>query len=306
MDYQAEPVDTHMGDAEILEAFKAMGPLLMPDKYLRDTKEEKDPKKHKREHPQENQTGTTDVAKLVRLMGSILLRLDTDNQLMRKQDSFVFFLQTAAPALLPHLMSKAKEWHTQMKLRTQATEEQPPYTPLRMVLFQDLAIMMEDRVIKLSKAGPEDELWQTALNHGVITAEGSFPFQRWSQLQKTLVPMKKDHITMSRMIKYMEQLKQISTDQTAIQKFHALKPAENQQTVPWILQTGVRHDELQSLLEQLQGSTVWGLIGAAMKPHTQVQSKQCQELQQLLGKGKGKQKGNPSKAKGQGKQTRPR
>ena len=53
-----------------------MGPLLMPDKYLRDTKEEKDPKKHKREHPQENQTGTTDVATLVRLMGSILLRLD--------------------------------------------------------------------------------------------------------------------------------------------------------------------------------------------------------------------------------------
>ena len=282
-----------MGDAEIREAFKAMGPLLMPDKYLRDTKEEKDPKKHKREHPQENQIGNTDVAKLVRLMGNILLRLDNDNQLMRKQDSFVFFLQTAAPALLPHLMTKAKEWHNQMKQRTQAAEESTPYTPLRLVLFQDLAHMMEGSVIKLSKAGSEDELWKTALNHGVITAEGSFPFQPWSQLQKTLVPVKKEHITMNRMLKYMEQLKQISTDLTAIQKIHALKPAEN------------RHDELQSLLEQLQGSTVWGLIGATMKPHTQVQSKQYQELQQFLGKGKGKQKGHPSKAKGQGKYTRP-
>ena len=78
-----------MGDAEILEAFKAMGPLLMPDKYLRDTKEEKDPKKPKREHPQQNQIGNTDVAKLVRLMGTILLRLDNDNQLLRKKHFFI-------------------------------------------------------------------------------------------------------------------------------------------------------------------------------------------------------------------------
>ena len=86
-------------------------------------------------------------------------------------------------------MTKAKEWHNRMKQRTQAAEESTPYTPLRLVLFQDLAHMMEDRVVKLSKAGSEDELWQTALNHGVITVEGSFPYQRWSQLQKTLVPV---------------------------------------------------------------------------------------------------------------------
>ena len=106
---------------------------------------------------------------------------------------------------------------------------------------------------------------------------------------------------MSRMLKYMEQLKQISLDLTAVQKFHALKPAEGLQTVPWILQTGIRHDELQVLLELLQGSTVWGLIGATMKPHTQTQSRQGRELQQLLGKGKGKQTGMRTSPKGQGK-----
>ena len=295
-----EPVDHQMEDTEILEAFKAMGPLLLQDRYIRDPKEEKGPKKPKREHVAETPVPTNEVTKIVRLMGSMLLRLDADQQLMKKQDSFIFFLQTAGPALLPQLMSRAQEWHAQMKQRQSQTDDSPQYVPLRNVLFQDLATLLEDRVHKLSKADPQDALRSTALTHGIITADGSFPFQKWSQQQQTLVQTKKDHITMGRMLKYMEQLKQISMDHSAVQKFHALRQAEGQHTVPWILQTGVRHDEVQVLLEALQGSTVWGLIGATMKPHSQTQSRQAQELQQLLGKGKGKSTTHPSN-KGKGK-----
>lgn len=230
----------------------------------------------------------------------MLLKLDAEHQLMRKQDSFVFFLQTESPALLPQLLLRAKEWHTQAKQRhTQQGEE--TYIPLRMVLFQDLAAMMEDRVKKLSMAGGPDPLWQTARTHGVITEEGSFPFQKWCHQQKALINTKKDPIPMPRMLKYMEQLQAIAKDPTAIQKFHALRPADTQATVPWILQTGMRHDEVQTLMETLLGSTAWGLIGATAKAHTQVASKQSQELQQLLGKGKGKNSGAPGRSKGQGK-----
>ena len=291
-----------MGDAEILEAFKAMGPLLLTDKFVRDPGTENEPKKHKRSHP-EPKPAAQEVTKLVRLMGSMILRLDAEQQLMKRQASFVFFLQTEEPALLPQLVSRANEWHAQMKQRSQTTSDPPPYVPLRLVLFQDMATLLEDRVKKLSIATPQDPLWVTATTHGVLTTEGHFPFQRWCQQQKTLILTKKEPIPMSRMLKYMEQMKHISQDQAAIQKFHALKPVDTNSSVPWILQTGMRHDEVQVLLETLLGSTVWGLIGATMKAHTQVASRQSQELQQLLGKGKGKQNNNPWKSKGKGKHT---
>ena len=103
MDYQAEPVDTQMGDAEILEAFKAMGPLLMQDKYQRDTKEEKDPKKHKRDHHQEPPAGTPDVAKLVRLMGNIPLRLDSDQPTDEKARLFRLLSSNSRPSFVASL-----------------------------------------------------------------------------------------------------------------------------------------------------------------------------------------------------------
>ena len=292
--------DQQMGDAEILEAFKAMGPLLMKEPYIRDKQDEKEPKKPKRHHVPEAHQTVPEVATLVLLMGSMLLKMDSEQQFMRKQDSFVFFLQTATPALLPQLMTRASEWHQMMKQKATQASEDTPYVPLRAVLFRDLATMLDDRVQQLSKETPQDPLWSTARAHGLITEEGQFPFQKWCTHQKALKVTKQDYIPMQRMLKYTDQLKTISRDHSAIMKFHALRQAEEQTTVPWILQTGVRYDELQFLLEALQGSTVWGLIGAAMKPHTQVYSKQGLQLQNMLGKGKGKQT-SPTHGKGRGK-----
>ena len=242
-----------------------------------------------------------EVVKLVRLMGQMILRLDADHQMMRRQDSFVFFLQPAEPALLPQLVLRAKEWHQHMKQQPQPVEAQTDYVPLRIRLFQDLALMMEDRVLKLSKADQKDQLWTVARDHGIIMEDGSFPYQRWNPQQQALIQTKQEHVTMPRMLKYMTQLKEVSRDHTAILKFHSLKQMDGQQTIPWILQTGIRHDEIQSLMEVLQGCTVWGLIGATMKPHTQTQSKQGIQLQQMLGKGKGKHHPSLGKSKGKGK-----
>ena len=301
MDSQPELPDQQMGDAEILEAFKAMGPLLLQDRSARDTKEEKEPKKPKRTHFQGQPEPNMEVVKLVRLMGQMILRLDADHQMMRRQDSFVFFLQPAEPALLPQLVLRAKEWHQHMKQQPQPVEAQTDYVPLRIRLFQDLALMMEDRVLKLSKADQKDQLWTVARDHGIIMEDGSFPYQRWNPQQQALIQTKQEHVTMPRMLKYMTPLKEVSRDHTAILKFHSLKQMDGQQTIPWILQTGIRHDEIQSLMEVLQGCTVWGLIGATMKPHTQTQSKQGIQLQQMLGKGKGKHHPSLGKSKGKGK-----
>lgn len=56
----------------------------------------------------------------------------------------------------------------------------------------------------------------------------------------------------------------------------------------------MRANELHVLLPTLQGSTVSGLLGMSLKPHTMTLSKPAQHLEELLGKGgksEGKSKG---------------
>ena len=106
---------------------------------------------------------------------------------------------------------------------------------------------------------------------------------------------------MQKMLNYVNQLRELASDPHAVMKYHAMTKTEGQQTIPWLLQISLRQDELQVLLDTLQGSTAWGLVGAALKPHTLLQSKQGQQLQELLGKGKGKHqtKSSPGKGKNQ-------
>ena len=95
--------DSQMEDHQVLEAFKAMGPLLM-DKFIRDPAEENAAKKKKHKHQQTPPSTPEGPGKLLKLMGAMILKLDAKNQALRRQDCFIFFMQTAAPALLPQLL----------------------------------------------------------------------------------------------------------------------------------------------------------------------------------------------------------
>ena len=111
------------------------------------------------------------------------------------------------------------------------------------------------------------------------------------------MPTKQAAIPLKRMLAYTNQLCELVEDGDTIVKFHALSKADKIPTVPWLLQISMREDGLQTLLMTLQGSTVWGLLGTSLKPHTLNQSKQGMQLKELLGKGKGKQN-RPQMGKG--------
>ena len=98
MDSLASTVDTQMGDAEILEAFKAMGPLLT-DRFIRDTQEENDSKRHKRNQPQGDQAQQAGVTTMLRLMGSMILRLGSRSTVDEK--ARLFHLLSANRASCP-------------------------------------------------------------------------------------------------------------------------------------------------------------------------------------------------------------
>ena len=141
-------------------------------------------------------------------------------------------------------------------------------------------------------------MMNTAKKHNLLNAEGSFQYQRWNPQTQTLQITNQPAVTPARMLKYVEQLQALTKDQHAVMKFQSLKPSESAKVVPWLLQVALRQDELQILMMQLQGSTVWNLLGLQVKPHNLHQSRPAQVLRELMGKGhqKGHHKGKGPKA----------
>ena len=139
---------------------------------------------------------------------------------------------------------------------------------------------------------------QTTIAEGVLNKDIAFPFQRWNNHAKQLQPTSQAPIPLQRMAKYMDQLMEICQDSSNIIKLHALQTSSDPQKVPivpWMLQVSMRQDDLQIVLLQLQGNTLWTLAGMAVKQHALTQSRQASELQELMGKGQGK-----SRTKGKG------
>ena len=279
-------------DSEMLETFKQMSPLLKMERYDR-PEGDRSHKKHKTAmRPTAESNG--DVTGLLEAMGHLLLKVDAEQQALKRQDSWICFMQTESQAILPALVQKAAEWKQKLMVKQETSEQ--PVLPLRCLLTQHLAETLHHRVTKLAQCTNEDPLKKVALEQGLLTPEEHFPYQRWSSPAQSLRQTSQAPISLPRMVKYSEQLIDILKDTCVTVKFHSLRPMSKEAVVPWLWQISMRSDDLQVLLTTLQGSTVWALLGMSMKPHALYQSKQGQQLQAMLGKGQGKTQG-----KGRGK-----
>lgn len=268
----------------MLDIFKHLSPLLKQEKYSR-PEGERETKKVKREDAQKE--GAPEVMTLLRAMGQLLLRVDADQQALKRQDSWICFMQTQSQGLLPTLIQKATEWKKQQMENASQPDQ---YLPLRCCLAQHMAATMLQRLQQLAQCTETDQLMILAKKHGVLTQDNHFPFQRWNPHAQGLRQTGQQPISLPRMIKYAEQLVDILTDQTVTIRFHSMKPADNETVVPWLWQISMRADDLQVLLTTLQGSTMWSLLGMSVKAHAQGQSKPAMALRDLLGKGTGKSK----------------
>ena len=274
---------------ELLETFGALAPLLR--KANKDPKEDgRDPKKAKTQHKCQETAQALDLPQVVLQMAKLLIRLDVDNNMMRKQDSFVFYMQMEQESVVHALTAKAKSWHHEMA-QQEGTMKTQEWRPLRATLMQTLALTLQQRLKRLYECTATDPLFQTAAHHNVLNTKGEFFFQRWDATSKTLTQTDQAPIAMERMKRYADQFVENTMEAANILKFHSLRTSGDQQMTPWLLQISLRCDELQTLLETLAGCKVWNLLGASLKMHTMHQSHQAQQLQNLLGKGKSAGKG---------------
>ena len=146
-------------DSEMLETFKQMSPLLRVDRYER-PEEDRDTKKLKKDQ-RKNDASNVDANKLLQVMGQLLLKVDAEQQALKRQDSWICFMQTEPRALLPALVQKAAEWKQQLTVKQENTEQ--TFLPLRCHLTQLLAATLNQRVTRLAKCGNEDPLKKVAL-----------------------------------------------------------------------------------------------------------------------------------------------
>ena len=248
-------------DEQLLETFKQMNqylPHLLPANDDAEQTHKKPKRTLQTAPPVQNKD-----KQLVPLLAQLVVRLDMENQTLRRQDCFIFYMQTQKEAILPTLLTTAKDWHNNLANRSEEEKLKSPYLPLRVALAQTLANNLSCRLKKLAQSTPKDPLWQTAVQHGLLNDQGHWSFRRWNVQTQALVNTPQTPIPMDRMLRYIDQLKELVTTQGAIMKFHSLKPNGTGASIPWLLQTGVRQDELQTLLEVLTGNNIWGLLGAS-------------------------------------------
>ena len=273
---------------ELMATFSAMAPLLVQHNQ-KQKEDERGHKKAKTQHRPQQEEPAQALPQVVMQMAKLLIRLDADQNLLRKQDSFVFYMQMEPESVIHVLTARAKAWHHEMSQETPMKTQE--WKPLRVTLMHHLAKTLQQRLQKLYAVPADGCPVSEGHEHNLLNAKGEFFFQRWDPTSRQLTQTDQAPIPMDRMRRYMDQLVETTQEAGNILKFHSLKASGEQAVTPWLLQISLRCDDLQVLLETLLGNKVWNLLGAALKPHTSVKAPQAEQLKVMLGKGKSAGKG---------------
>jgi len=261
-------------DMELMNSFASLGPLLMQaSQYHRSNDDEPNPKKFRNalvkqeEEPGPNQKA---LLGLVKLMAQVIIQHDRAIQMQHKQTCFVLFVQTSPGSALGVLTQQALAWKTQT-----STDQAKPLT-LRTFLLRSVILELQTRLVKLSQSSQGNQIWDTAVQEGVILADGSWPYQHWCHKEKKLIRSHRQPMGMARTLKEVQLLTELLNEEGQVMRFHSLKPQAT--VVPWMIELSIRETEMWTTLMGMTQSTLWTLM-----------------LEQLLTGQKGKSQGNGKK-----------
>ena len=291
MDASMEDSDSTIS-AQMMETFKELAPLL--DQSLRlapNPRKTKAPRRGGPNNPDaaetmQQQKPTGKALQLLTTMAQLIVRHDQEMNSLRRTDQFILFLNPDPTGALHLLIQESAMWKKQMESKSNMLLQ-----PLRQHLVLALLKALSTNAGKIVESKDTDQLYQTSVQKGLILADRSFPFHRWDGTQ--LVIDKKHPISAQKMFQHLTELQEMMLDKEMIVRFHALRAPSDQNTkaVPWRLQINLRSDRAYDLLYQLCHNSVWMAVGATMKQHSLSQSPMATTLQNLMGKSKGRGKG---------------
>ena len=298
MDTVMLELDAH--DQALMQSFQYLRPLLQASsRYIRAKDDEPASKRTKQEDSasqlEEGTVETQNVQKatlhLLRLMGTLLLHHERQLQQVQRQDTLILFIQPGQQGPLPHLEKLAQEW----KELQAKSQDQPPQLNLRTYMLRGLLKEVYLRIQNMASSKKGEELWDRAVERGVLLPDGAWPYQKWDPTAKKLVRSHRAPMQMSRTLHQFAHLDELLATNDQLVRFQSLRPQES--TVPWIIQLSLRQDDVHRILSDLTQNTLWSLYGLSLKAHSQNLSHQAQTLQSLLQSSAGK----GSKGKGKGK-----
>ena len=230
---------------------------------------------------------------MMKVMATLILQHEKSIQLLHRQDSFIYFCQVSPQGAVPVLTQLAVDW----KNLKQQNPDSPAIPTMRTFLFRGMIKEVHLRVQKMGKSRKGEDLWDKAIQRGILQQDGSWTYQKWNPEEKRLVQAAKSALPMDRLLRQLQHMEELLEDNSHVIRFHSLKAQAT--IVPWYLQISMRQEELWLILGELQQLGMWSLLGLSMKAHSQSQSKQAQLLQQCLhqngpknkGRGKGKHQG---------------
>lgn len=277
---------------EVLSIFTNMAPVL---NHLKPpVTDGREPKRAR--HPGENASeAAPQVLQVLQALTRLCLQLDRDAQTLRQQDTFIIFLANEEQAVLPRLIQETAHWKKMVENKTCTR-------PLRCVLIQAFLVSVQDRMKQLVQSAQMGKARQVAIEKGLLTSDGCWPFHRWDNVQHTLILDQKQALKFDQVTQLIDELIETATQDDWVLSFHSLKGGElvANKIIPWKLQISLRMQEPWRILCTLSQNQVWQTVGASLRQHTQRMSPAATHLQHCAGKGHGKAhyKGKGSK-KGQ-------
>lgn len=280
-----EQPETEESSAQLRTAFQNLSGLFGTGNI-----EQLDPRHPKKHKGQDNPTEGDSKGKgageteLLHLLARLVLRQEQEIQTIRAQDSFVLHLSVAKAGLLQVLLDQGAQW-------AQQTDKT---MPLRAHLFQQMALELMKRFEVVKQAPPQSPTWNKLQEEQIILKDGSWPKLQWQPDQKQYGLAKAPSIPMAQMQNLVTELQEMASDAKQIMRFYSMQqPGSQKNTVPWKLQLRLTADRSLEVMNMLEHSSIWMLMGATMKRHAPNPSTLSQQVSSFLGKGakSGKGKG---------------
>ena len=235
------------------------------------------------------------------LLAKLALRLDKDIQLLKKEDTFIFFFAlNEQNGCIQFLAQLTEAWAAKMEENKQATQP-TQMMPLRQHLTQGLFNRLLTRLTELGDAQDGSEMQNAALKSLVLLQDKTVPYLEWDHTKKDMKVANRRPLTLKRLHQICTDLLECLTDTNLVVKFHALPTNSQSKAHPWKLQVSLRADRPWLLLQELSQSAIWLLLGCNLRQHSLTKSPLAFNLEKALnlgppavqkpkGKGKGKHK----------------
>jgi hypothetical protein len=221
--------------AQIWTAFQHMAPYM--DKTLKLEQNDAPPKRPRKGEPVP-QTHNKPMASNVNLalamsqLAKLALKLDRDMQLMKKEDTYIFFFGNKGPdSCLSLLMQTTETWAKEHQTQLQG-QQKMQMLPLRLKLMQVVFNTLLTKLDQLATAQEGSDLKTRALQTLVLLPDGTCPYLEWDTQAKQLKVSQRKPLTLKHLHQICTDMLEALSDVHLVMRFHALPMTNNRDVTP--------------------------------------------------------------------------